>query len=182
MSFANDENYGNPNDLKPGISIGNGRINITGPNTTAVFALQDKIPVSQCDSGYSEAMTGNWYKTPLSTAYFSADNMRILQNGIRAGVYRLSNNKYVIGPQDCDDLKTIMRGVFLQHSKNLPTDIPGQIAALNHLVLDYAVPQVYNEAVAYLKYKQDVSSMYTPIPAPVQSDYNNKTLEMPRWF
>lgn len=94
----------------------------------------------------------------------------------------MSKGKFVIGPQECDDLQIIMRGVFLQHAINQPTDIPGQIAKLNGLVLDYAVPQVYNEAVAYVKYKRDASSMWTPMTAPVQADYVSKSLEMPKWF
>lgn len=161
--------------------LGNGRVDILGPNTSAVFALQDKIPTSNC-SDFRDAMNGNWYDTALSRAYFSAENQRIVQNGIRAGVYQLSKGQFVIGPQECDDLQIIMRGVFLQNAKNQPTDIPGQIAKLNGIVLDYAIPQVYNDAVSYMKYKRDASTMWTPMSTPVQADYVNKSLEMPKWF
>lgn len=185
MSFLSDidndtNNYINNHNSKND-NLNNGRIDIMGPNTTTLFSLQDKIPTNQ-PSSYRDAMNGNWYDTPLSTAFFSAENITILQNGIRAGVYKLSKGEYVIGTQDNDDLKVIMRGVFLQHSKNLPTDIPKQISELNHVVLDYAVPQVYNEAIGYLKYKKDVSSMYTPMPPPIQADYKNKSLEYPKWL
>lgn len=161
--------------------LGNGRVDILGPNTSAVFALQDKVPTGKCND-FRDAMSGNWYDTALSRAYFSAENQRIVQNGIRAGVYEMSKGQFVIGPQECDDLQIIMRGVFLQNSKNQPTDIPGQIAKLNGLVLDYAVPQVYNDAVSYMKYKRDASTMWTPMSTPVQADYVNKSLEMPKWF
>lgn len=163
------------------LSGGNGRINIEGPNTTAVFALQDKIPTGQC-TNYDNAMNGNWTDTPLSLAYFSKENQQIIQNAIRAGVYQRSNSQFLIGPQDCEDLQIIMRGVFLQHSKNLTENIPGQIQSLNNIVLDYAIPQVLGEAEGYLKYKRDVSNMWDPIAPPVQADFNEKSLELPRWF
>ena len=159
----------------------NGRVDIMGPNTSAVFALQDKVPTGK-SSDYRNAMNGNWYETALSRAYFSGANQNIIQNGIRAGVYHMSKGEFVIGPQECDDLQIIMRGVFLQNAQNLPNDIPGQIAKLNKIVLDYAVPQVYNDAVSYMKYKRDASTMWTPMSSPVQADNVSKTLEMPRWF
>lgn len=161
--------------------IENGRVDIIGPNTSAVFSLQDKVPSGKSND-FRDAMNGNWYDTPLSKAYFSAANQQIIQNGIRAGVYQLSKGEFVIGPQESDDLQIIMRGVFLQYARNQPTDIPGQIAKLNGYVLEYAVPQVYNDAVSYMKYKRDASTMWTPMSAPVQADYVSKTLEMPKWF
>lgn len=161
--------------------IENGRVDILGPNTSAVFSLQDKVPTAKTND-FRDAMNGNWHDTPLSKAYFSAGNQRIIQNGIRAGVYQMSKGQFVIGPQESDDLQIIMRGVFLQNARNQPNDIPGQIAKLNGIVLDYAVPQVYNDAVSYMKYKRDASTMWTPMTAPVQADYNSKTLEMPNWF
>lgn len=170
------------NSISSGLGInGNGRVNILGNNTSAVFALQDKIPTGKC-TDYRNAMSGNWNETQLSRAFFSSANQQILQNGIRAGVFHKSNGKFIIGPQETDDLQIIMRGVFLQNARNQPNDIPGQIARLNGLVLEYAVPQVYNDAVSYIKYKRDVSTMWTPMQMPMPSDYSNKSLEMPRWF
>jgi len=161
----------------------NGRVHITGPTNDTPFhlALYDKIPPKQSTS-FRDAMNGNWEDSHLSRAYFSKENVQILQNGIRAGVFQMSKGEFVIGPQECDDLQIIMRGVFLQNAQNLPDDIPGQIAKLNKVVLDYAVPQVYNDAVSYMKYKRDASSMWTPMSSPVQADHVSKTLELPRWF
>ena len=153
----------------------NGRVDIMGPNTTAAFTLSDKIPVNQMSS-YRDAMQGNWYNTELSNAFFSEQNILILQNGIRFGVYKKSNKKYTIGYQDGDELKIIMRSIFLQHSKNLPDKIAEQIENLNKLVLDYAVKQVYGEADAYMKYKRDASTLVTPIEPPVMSKPNDKQL------
>lgn len=160
---------------------GNGRVDILGPNSTNCFHLYDKIPITQGDSYYRNALTGNWQNNLLSNAYFSAENIQILQNGIKAGVYRQSNGRFQIADQDSDALKTIMRSIFLQNSKNLPTNITGQVKALNDLVLAYAVPQVLGEAIGYVKYKNDASMMYTPMERPT-STYHSNLLELKPWF
>ena len=96
----------------------NGRVDIEGPNIAARFSMMDKIPVND-SSSFRDALTGNWNDTTLSLAFFSERNIKILQNGIRAGVYKRSEGQYLIGEQDCDVLKTIMRGIYLQNAINL---------------------------------------------------------------
>ena len=159
----------------------NGRVDILGNNVMDCFHLYDKIPVSDGDTYYRTAMTGNWDNTLLSNAFFSEENMNIIQNGLRAGIYKESKGRFLIGKQDEAPLKMIMRSIFLQNSKNLPNNITEQIKQLNHLVLEYAVPQVMGEAVGYVKFKSDASTMYTPIQRPA-STYYSKTLELKPWF
>jgi hypothetical protein len=159
----------------------NGRVNIMVPNIDARFAMSDHIPVNQTSS-FRDAMTGNWYDTALSNAFFSSSNMKIVQNGIRAGVYKKSNNQYIIGEQNGDELKIIMRSIFLQYSKNLPNNIADQIRDLNNLVFDYSVNQVYSEAQGYMIYKKDVSTLVVPIARPILSYTNDKQLELKHWF
>jgi hypothetical protein len=127
-------------------------------------------------------MTGNWYDTKLSNAFFSSGNIQIIQNGIRSGVYNKSNSQYVIGEQKQDELQIIMRSIFLQYSKNLPDNIPQQIEDLNKTVLDYAVNQVYGEADGYMKYKRDASTLVVPLALPILSYSNSKQLELKKWF
>ena len=159
----------------------NGRVDILGTNAMNCFHLYDRIPVADGDTYYRTAMTGNWQNNMLSRVFFSAENIRILQNGIKAGVYKKSNGRFQIADQDPDVLKMIMRSTFLQSSKNLPTQITEQVTALNNLVLDYAVPQVLGEAVGYVKYKNDASMMYTPMQRPA-STYHSNTLELKPWI
>ena len=161
--------------------VNNGRINIKSPNTSALFQMYDKIPANQCVT-YRNATEGLWDSTSLSEAFFSLQNIQILQNGIRAGVYQRSNGQYVIGPQDCDSLKVIMRSVFLQHAANQPNNIPRQIAELNKIVLNYCVQQVFSEAQGYMKYVDDVSTLVVPIAHPVQASNTDRTIEFKSWF
>ena len=159
----------------------NGRVNILGPNTDIRFSMSDKIPIDQATS-FRDAMTGNWNNTILSDAFFSAQNIKIIQNAIRVGVYKRSNGNYIIGEQNYDELKIIMRSIFLQHSKNLAINIRDQIENLNKLVLDYSINQVYGEAEGYMKYKRDASTLVVPIAMPILSYSNDKQLELKKWF
>jgi len=161
--------------------VNNGRVNIKSPDTSTLFKMYDKIPANQCVT-FRNPTEGLWNETPLSQAFFSQENIQIIQNGIRSGVYKRSNGQYVIGDQDCDSIKIIMRSVFLQHSANKPSSIPQQIIELNNIVLNYCVQQVYSEAQGYMKYIDDVSTLVVPIAHPVQASNNDRQLELKSWF
>ena len=103
----------------------NGRVDIKTPNTSTLFEMYDKIPAHQCTT-FRNPTEGLWDDSNLSRSYFSRENIQILQNGIRAGVYHKSNGQYTIGPQDCDSLKIVMRSVFLQNASNQSTNITKQ--------------------------------------------------------
>ena len=161
--------------------VNNGRIDIKTPNTSALFQMYDKIPANQCVT-FRNATEGLWSSTSLSLAFFSQQNINMIQNGIRAGVYDRSNGQYMIGSQDCDSLKIIMRSVFLQHSANQPNNFQQQIIELNKIVLDYCIKQVYSEAQGYMKYIDDVSTLVVPIAPPVMTSNNDRQLELKSWF
>jgi hypothetical protein len=163
-----------------GINV-NGRVDLLSPNTSTLFAMTDRIPITKC-SDFRDAMNGTWNNTLLSNLFFSAANIRIIQNALKVGVYKLSNGQYIIGDQSCDELKIIMRSIYLQNSKNQPNNLTQQIEALNKLVLEYAIPQVYGEAEGYMKYCHDASTLAVPISHPVMSKSNNKQLELKNFF
>lgn len=168
--------------MSSGQENSNGRVNILGPNIDKRFSMSDRIPINGTKYSYRDAMTGNWYDTELSKAFFSARNIQIIQNGIRAGVYNKSNHQYIVGEQNQDELQIIMRAIFLQYSKNLCHDIPSQINDLNKIVLEYSINQVYGEADGYMKYKRDASTLVVPIAMPIMSSTNDKQLELKPWF
>ena len=161
--------------------VNNGRVDIKSPNTSTLFQMYDKIPANQCVT-FRNATEGLWTSDSLSNAFFSEQNIRIIQNGIRAGVYHRSNGQYTIGPQDCDSLKIVMRSVFLQNSANQPNNITQQITQLNKIVLDYCIQQVYGEAQGYMKYIDDASTLVVPISHPVMANDNDRQLELKPWF
>lgn len=161
--------------------INNGRVDLKTPNTSTLFEMYDKIPANQCAT-FRNPTEGLWDETSLSSAFFSRENIQILQNGIRAGVYKKSNGQYLVGPQDCDSLKIIMRSVYLQHSANQVNNITQQIAELNKIVLDYSIKQVYSEAQGYMKYLDDASTLVVPIAHPVMANNSDREIEFKGWF
>ena len=155
----------------------NGRVNINGPITSNnVFKLYDRIPINEKMSNYKEALIGNIEKNTLSDLFFSSENITIIQNAIRYKVYTLSNNQYLIGPQNQDTLKIIMRSMYLQNQAYECTDITNTIESLNKRVVEYCVPKLIGEAEGYLKYKRDIGTLATPMRRPI-STYHSNTLE-----
>ena len=167
--------------LQPENSNLNGRVNIIDIPQKVLFEMQEKIAVKNKTSEYREALQGIWEDSMLSKAYFSKENIQIAQNGIRAGVHKMSNEKYIIAPQNIDTLKIIMRSIFIQHAEHNENDITGQIVKLNNLVLDYAVLNVYNEIDGYVKYCRDQSTLVVPMELPKQVDREFRQLEMKKW-
>jgi hypothetical protein len=159
----------------------NGRVDIKSPDTSNLFAMFDKIPANQCAT-FRNPTEGLWDETYLSKAFFSQENIQMLQNGIRSGVYERSNGQYLIAPQDCDSLKIIMRSIYLQYSANQPFNVTQQIEELNKIVLNYCIQQVYGEAQGYLKYIDDASTLVVPIAHPVMANNTDRTLELKTWF
>lgn len=161
----------------------NGRVNIAEPSNPDIrFQMQEKIAAKNKATEYREALTGVWETNVLGQVYFSKENMQIVQNGLRAGVYAMSNNKFVIAPQNMDTLKIIMRSIYLQYAEHYPDKITEQVERLNKMVLEYAIPSVYNESMGYLKYCQDQSSLSVPMELPRQTDREFKQLELKHWM
>lgn len=159
----------------------NGRVDIKSQNTTKLFQMYDKIPAHQCTT-FRNPTEWLWDETTLSRVYFSYENIQLLQNGIRAGVYKKSKGQYTIGPQDCDSLKIIMRSIYLQHASNLPNNVKAQVTELNKMVLNFCIQQVYSEAQSYMKYISDVSTLAVPIAHPVMPDNSDRELTLKSWF
>jgi hypothetical protein len=178
----------NPTDINYNQSIldmgrFNGRVNIIEPESPdVVFKMQERIAVKNKTTEYRNPLSGIWEDNLLSKVFFSLENIQILQNGIRAGVYEMSEKKFVIAPQNVDTLKIIMRSIYLQYSEHREYDIKGQVQRLNNLVLNYCVPTVFSEAVGYQKYRLDQSTLVVPLELPQHHDREYKQLQLKRWF
>lgn len=108
----------------------------------------------------NDMLRGNWEKTEVSAVFFSSENMDRIQNSIRKEVF--DKKAYVIDKQSVDELKIIMRAIYLQYARNLPTNVPAQVEDLNRKVLDWSVPHILSAVDHYHFYINDISHM--PIP------------------
>ena len=75
--------------------------------------------------------------------------------------------QYQIDDQDVDELKMIMRAMYLQYAKNNPDNITGQIQELNKLVVDWAAPRITSEIEHYQYYLNDISHLPVPLEKPL---------------
>lgn len=102
----------------------------------------------------------------LTEAFFSPKNIQIVKNGVRAEVYRLSSKQFVIAEPTDDDMVHVMREIFMENAKHGTTNITEQIAVLNNDVIQFCAPKIHGEAISYMKYRHDISTMAVPINHP----------------
>jgi len=114
-----------------------------------------------------DMLRGNWEKTALSAAFFSPENIKILQHAIRKEVYDKSGEKrYIISDQSVDELKIIMRAIYYQYARNLDSGINEQVKDLNQKVINWSAPHVLSAVDHYHYYINDISHMPVPMQQP----------------
>ena len=152
----------------------NGRVNLAGGagGPAGGFTVPDSAgfahPTKTEADFTGDMLRGNWEVTPLSKQFFTAQNAAVLQAAIRKGVYERSGSKrYVIDDQDVDELKMIMRAMYLQYAKNNAFDIAGQVKELNDMIVKWSVPRIMSEIDHYYFYLNDISHMPIPLAQPM---------------
>ncbi len=121
--------------------------------------------------------------TKLNFAFFSPQNIKIIQNAIRYEVWRRSGNKHLISEQNETELGIIMRAIYLQYGKNLPTNIQEQVQELNNIVVESLVPKVLVQVEQYISYLRDISEPYRIMDAPQSTNtVGRKTFSMARFI
>ena len=130
---------------------------------------------------YCDALKGQWEDNVLSQVFFSSGNIQIIQNAIRAEIYKLSGNKYVVAPPGMDNLKIVMKSIFMSYAEFYNGDITKQVEELNKAVLAYCVPELFSAAKAHVNYLQDQSSLVVPLRLPNNHDREFKQLELKPW-
>lgn len=160
----------------------NGRVNIVEPPAPDIrFQMAEKIAINNKATDYRDALTG-LENNVLAQVFFSKENIQILQNGIRAGVYNKSDKKIIVSPQNIETVKIIMQSIYMQNAKHYETNITKQVEELNKLFFEYSIPDTYNAAMSYLKYCEDQSTLTVPIRMPIANDRQYKQLELKPWF
>ena len=106
----------------------------------------------------------------LSRTYFSNDNVERIQRQIIREVFRVIQKQ--IGKQSYHELQIIMKSMYLQYGRNLPTGIEEQVLVLNKYVVDECVRIIVPNVLQYNKYLEDITS---PIPImPRSQNVSNK--------
>ena len=155
-----------------GYSGQNGRVNLNPREGAGGAPVPDSAGFSypkQTEMNFaSDMLRGNWDQTALSDAFFTRKNVNVIQNEIKKEVYRISGpKKWVIDDQDVDEIKMIMRAMYLQYAKNNNFNIEGQMNELNQMVVKWSVPRIMSEIEQYNYYLNDISHLPIPIEQPM---------------
>ena len=164
------------------ITIGNKVDVIQEEDITTKFLMQERIKIKSCVTEQTDPMIDILSKSLLHKTYFSLENIRILQNGLRAGVYNLSKKKYVYPIESTYvNLQLIMKSVVLRYGDYTKIDIKKEIEMLNEKVLDYCVPFVYKAALSYDIFLKDQLQLVSPLEHSIRSDRDYKQLQYKLW-
>jgi len=129
----------------------------------------------------STNMTGTIAKNRLNELYFSQSNIDFLQDAMIEAIYKLTNGVR-IAKQSEDELLIIMRGIYLQFSKNLNTNIDKQVYELNKKVLKYSIKNVHENIKQYQGYIHDITKERDVMEMPQNVDIKGEKTLMPRHF
>lgn len=120
--------------------------------------------VNQNDASHTaaEILTSNIERNDVSNLFFSERNI----NHIKMFLYKLLRDKngyYIsVENQSNNDLIVTMRGVYLMHGKNLPTNTDKQVIELNYIVISDIYPRMVSNIKHYLSYVRENGSQ--PLP------------------
>ena len=106
----------------------------------------------------------------LSCLFFSGQNINNIQATIRRKVYDATNE--LIAEQSTTELQILMRAVYLQYGKFLPTNQVEQINELNTIIIKKIVPSILSEMLQYRGYLHDIQ--YLPLPIERSINVSNK--------
>ena len=124
------------------------------------------------------ALKGIQCTSELSKTFFSYQNIQRIQRNIKKTVFDKTMGKYRLDvDQDFDELTIIMRAVFIEYGRYLPTQIVRQVKKLNDRVVQEVVPDIIVNIKQYYGYLADITTRPTPIPLPVNvSNAGRRTL------
>jgi hypothetical protein len=115
---------------------------------------------------------------PLSTMFFSAENIKRIQKKIRNEITNRTNGVFRLDvDQDDAAILLAMRAVFLEEGRFLPTRIIHQVKTLNQHVIDQIIPNMITEIKQEYGYIKEINEPLKPIMRPMNvSAAGRKTL------
>ena len=157
--------FQNYNNNTPVEHFQNGRVTNISNNNTIPHSMT-MAENNTNNTTKNTILSGTISRSPLSETFFSELNMKRLQDMLRFAVYKASGNKYVIGKQNTTDLIIIMRAMYLQYAKHLPTQLKEQVYELNNYVVDFSLHKILSEVKQYLYYVKDIQQLPIPLDHP----------------
>lgn len=171
----------------------NGRVSQVGPGTGPPAAFQ----IFSDDAGQTRAGAGTFASDTLqhvwkredpdsapTNLFMSKKNVDALQDAIRYRVWVDTGGEQVIGRQSDAELAIVMRSIVLQYGRNDGrSDVLEQVRELNARVIDWCVPKIVSEIKQYVRYREDASTLPSPMPyGGLATSKGTRQMEFKRFF
>lgn len=103
------------------------------------------------------------YADLLNEAFFSAENMEIIQNMLIRDVFYKSNKTLRINKIKSETLIQVMNHMWTNFCRFLPYDLKEQIRDLDKKVVEYLLPLLLKESQFYFNYLRDSDRTNLPL-------------------
>ncbi len=114
------------------------------------------------------ALQGIQSGSELSKLFFSDENMKRLQRGIKAEVFRRTKGVFRLDvDQEQRELFIAMRALYLEEARFIPGEIVRQVKRLNLKLITQVVPGIISAARQEYGYLKEINSNPRPIDRPL---------------
>jgi hypothetical protein len=112
------------------------------------------------------AMYGSRVRTKLHRIFFSQKNIDLIQKMIIHSVYDQTFGSSVISNQSEEEIRVIMRAIYLQFAKECPKNQEREIRKLNVKVLESSVPIILDNIQMHKRHVENFDSVPRPMARP----------------
>lgn len=124
------------------------------------------------------ALKGIQSQSELSKLFFSDENFRRIQKGIKAEVFKRTKGTFRLDvDQEQRDLFLLMRATYMENARFLPGEIVRQVKRLNQKVITDSVPDIITGIRQEYGYLKEINKPLDPIARPMNvNNRGRKTL------
>lgn len=117
------------------------------------------------------ALKGIQTESELSKLFFSDENFKRLQRMIREDIFKRTRGEFRLDvDQDQRDMFIIMRAIYMEHARFLPSETVRQCKRLNEKVVTEIAPSILTNIRQDYGYLKEINKPLTPIPRPISAN------------
>ena len=118
-----------------------------------------------------DALKGIQSQSDLSRLYFSDENIKRIQRGIKAEVFKRTKGAFRLDvDQELRDIFILMRAVYLENARFLPGEIVRQVKRLNRKVITDSISGIITEIKQDYGYLKEINKPLDPIARPLNAN------------
>ena len=140
--------------------------------------LSENKPAQDLRRGLIRNLTGvpECSEDDLSKIFFSSENIDIVNRQLILAIFKKTNNKIYISPQDPKKLLVVMRYIWKTYGRHLPYNIKKQVKDLNCMVVAELRDRVMSNATQKIDYLIEINTPRKILDPPINVNNLDKTL------